>query len=396
MSESGREPSAPAGPATGRQRRLGTPIPLIDLSAQHRALERPIREAVGRILENANFILGEEVEAFEREFATFIGVKHAAGVGSGMDSLVLSLRALGIGKGDEVILPANTFIATAMAVAAAGARPVLADVDPERYTIDSARAAAAVTKKTRAIIPVHLYGQAADMAPIRDLAAAKGLAVLEDACQAHGALIDGGRCGSFSDAGCFSFYPTKNLGALGDGGMVVTDRDDLAEEIRRLRSFGERRRNEYTVKGINSRLDAIQAAVLRVKLRHLQKWNEARRRHAAHYAQALGGLPVTPPREAPGSTHVYHLYVIRAPRRDELMRHLEGVGVSSGVHYPIPVHLQEAFADLGYAAGAFPVAERLAGEILSLPLYPEMADSDVDRVCEAIAAFYAPPPASSS
>ena len=389
MNENARDLPGPTSPASGRQRRLATPIPLFDLAAQHRALERPIREAVSRILETGGFILGEEVEAFEREYSSFIGVKHAVGVGSGLDALVLAMKALGIGKGDEVMLPASTFIGTPMGVMAAGARPVLVDVDPDRYTLDPDRAAKAVTKKTRAIIPVHLYGQSADMTALRELATRKGLAIVEDACQAHGAALNGVRCGAMSDAGCFSFFPTKNLGGLGDGGIVVTDRDEVADQVRLLRSYGERRKGEYVVAGVNSRLDALQASVLRVKLRHLTRWNEARRRHAAHYAQALSGVPVVTPREASGATHVYYAFVIRAPRRDELLRHLEGMGISCAVHYPIPVHLQEAFAGLGYAPGSFPVAERLAGEILTLPMYPEMADSDVDRVCEAISTFYA-------
>jgi len=376
---------------TGRQRRLSTPIPFIDLAAQHRGLERPIREAFARMLEGADFILGEEVEAFEREFASFLGVRHAVGVASGLDAITLALWGLQIGKGDEVIVPANSFISTALAVSAAGAKPVLVDVDPVRYTIDPQLAAKAVTRKTKAIVPVHLYGQGADMAPLKELASTKGIALVEDACQAHGAIIDGSKCGAISDAGCFSFFPSKNLGALGDGGMVVTDRDDVAERVRLLRNYGQGSKYLHVVKGINSRLDAVQAAVLRVKLRHLSKWNEARRRHAAHYDQTLRDLPVVPPGEAPGSTHCYHLYVIRAPRRDELKAHLEGTGISCGIHYPIPIHLQEAYADLKLAAGSFPVTERLAGEILSLPIFPEMADSDVDTVCAGIAAFYGQP-----
>jgi dTDP-4-amino-4,6-dideoxygalactose transaminase len=391
MAEADRGPGTPAGVASGRVRRLAVPIPLVDLAAQHRALERPLREAIGRVLETSRFILGEEVEAFEREFAAFCGVKHAVGVGSGLDALALSLRALGVGRGAEVLVPANTFIATALAVSAAGGTPVLVDVDPERYTMDPDLAARAVTKKTRALIPVHLYGQSADMEPLRELARRKGIAVVEDACQAHGAALNGARCGAMSDAGCFSFYPTKNLGALGDGGMVVTDRDDVAEQVRRLRDCGRRGKDAHALKGVNSRLDALQASVLRLKLRHLARWNEARRRHAMHYGEALKDLPVATPVEARGATHVYHLYVVRAARRDELMRHLEGVGITCGIHYPVPIHLQEAYADLERPAGSYPVTERLAGEVLSLPMYPEMADSDVDRICAAIAAFYGPP-----
>jgi dTDP-4-amino-4,6-dideoxygalactose transaminase len=248
--------------------------------------------------------------------------------------------------------------------------------------------AAAVTRKTRAILPVHIYGQPAAMDELREIARLKKLILVEDACQAHGATLRDERCGSMSDAGCFSFYPSKNLGALGDGGMVVTDRDDLTERLRVIRNYGQAGKNRHTVKGVNSRLDAFQAAVLRVKLRNLPKWNESRRRLAALYRQGLEGLPVVPPQEAEDVAHVYHLYVIRTESRDELMRHLEGLGVSCGIHYPVPIHLQKAFADLGMESGSFPVTERLSGEILSLPMYPEMAGSDIDRVCEAITGFF--------
>jgi len=388
MNES--DTTAPIASVSGRQRRLASPIPFVDLAAQHKALERPLREATSRILETSGFILGEDVEAFEREFAAFCGVKHAIGVASGLDALTLSLRALGVGKGDEVLVPANTFIATALAVVQAGAKPVLVDVDPEIYCIDPALAAKAVNKKTKAIIPVHLYGQSADMDAIRAIASKHGLAIVEDACQAHGAVYkDDQRCGAMSDAGCFSFYPSKNLGALGDGGIITTDRDDVAGKLRTIRNYGQEKKNVHSVKGVNSRLDAMQAAMLRVKLRHLPKWNESRKRHAGHYTETLRELPVATPVERPGGTHVYHLYVVRVPRRDELQHHLEALGVSCGVHYPIPIHLQEAFSDLGKGPGSFPVSERLASEILSLPMYPEMADSDVDTVCESIAAFFA-------
>ncbi len=391
MNEGAHDSAAPPTVTTGRLRRLASPIPMVDLAAQHRSLENALREALTRIVDSSGFILGEEVEAFEREFAEFCGAKHAVGVASGLDALRLALTGLGLKRGDEVILPANTFIATALAVTGAGATPVLVDVDPVRYTIDPAKASAAVTKKTKAIIPVHLYGQPAEMAPLRALAAKKRLLLVEDACQAHGALLGEGRCGALGDAGCFSFYPSKNLGALGDGGMVVTDRDDLAGNLRLVRNYGQSGKNRHVIKGINSRLDAFQAAVLRVKLRHLAKWNESRRRQAARYAEGLAGLPLVTPAEAAGSTHVYQLYVIRAERRDALMRHLADLGVACGIHYPTPIHLQEAFADLGLGPGSFPVAERLAGEILSLPMYPELASSDVDRICDAITGFYGTP-----
>ncbi|HXI01987.1 MAG TPA: DegT/DnrJ/EryC1/StrS family aminotransferase [Candidatus Saccharimonadales bacterium] len=389
MHDGAHDQTAPPGVITGRQRRLASPIPLVDLAAQHRTLENALREALTRMLDTSAFILGEEVEAFEREFAEFCGVRHAVGVGSGLEALTLSLSSLGIGRGDEVILPANAFIATALAVTAAGAKPVLVDVDPERYTMDPGLAARAVTRKTKALLPVHLYGQPADMAPLKDLAEKKHLVIVEDACQAHGALLGEKRCGALADAGCFSFYPSKNLGALGDGGMVVTDDDDLAGKLRQVRNYGQAAKNRHPVKGVNSRLDAFQAAVLRVKLRHLPKWNESRRRHAGRYAEGLASVPLTLPAEAEGATHVYNLFVVRLAERDALLRHLEDLGVSCGVHYPVPIHRQEAFSDLGLEPGAFPVTERLAGEILSLPMYPELSSSDIDRICEAIAGFYA-------
>jgi dTDP-4-amino-4,6-dideoxygalactose transaminase len=397
MTDSDSETTVPPASASGRQRRLLSPIPFVDLATQHRALERPLREAISRLLETSGFILGEDVAAFEEEFAAFCGVKHAIGVASGLDALTLSVRALGVKNGQEVILPANTFIATALAVAQAGARPVLVDVDPETYNMDPALVEKAINKKTKALMPVHLYGQSADMNPLRDLARKHGLVMIEDSCQAHGALYKGRndeqeKCGGMSDAGCFSFYPSKNLGALGDGGMITTNRDDLAEDIRTLRHYGQTGKNVHSVKGINSRLDALQAVVLRVKLRQLPKWNEARRRHAAHYQQTLEDSPVATPIEKEGNMHVYHLYVVRVPKRDELLAHLEALGISCGVHYPIPIHLQEAFSDLGKGAGSFPVTERLASEILSLPMYPEMADSSVDTISDTISAFFSSQP----
>jgi dTDP-4-amino-4,6-dideoxygalactose transaminase len=393
MSEGAHDSNAHVGTATGRQRRLASPIPLVDLAAQHRALENALREALTRMLDTSAFILGEEVEAFEREFAEFCGIGHAVGVGSGLEALTLSLKAMGIKRGDEVILPANTFIATALAVEAAGAKPVLVDVEPERYTIDPALAEAAVTRKTRAIIPVHLYGQAADMGPILDLAAKKKLRVIEDAAQAHGARLGEQACGAIGDAGCFSFYPSKNLGALGDGGMIVTGDADLAASLRVMRNYGQSAKYRHQMKGVNSRLDAFQAAVLRVKLRHLPKWNDSRRRLAARYRQELEALPIALPAESEGAVHVFHLYVVRVEDRDGLMRHLAELGVSCGIHYPVPIHLQEAFSELDLKEGAFPVTERLSGQILSLPMYPELTLSDIDRICEAIAGYFASPPA---
>ena len=387
--------------AIGPPRKLDSPIPFVDLAAQHRAFEKPFLEAISRLLETSGFVLGEELDAFETEFAAFCGVEHAIGVGSGFDALTLSLRALGVGKalgvkqGQEVILPANTFIATALAVVQVGAEPVLVDVDPETYNMDPALLEKAITEKTRAIIPVHLYGQSADMNPIREFARKHELLLIEDACQAHGATYRGEeRCGSMSDAGCFSFYPSKNLGALGDGGMITTNRGDLAEELRALRHYGQTDKNIHAIKGINSRLDNLQAALLRMKLRRLPQWNDARRRLAARYQRRLEELPVATPIQLDGNTHVHHLYVVRVPQRDELLSYLGAMGIGCGVHYPIPIHLQEAFSDLRQGKGSFPVTERLASEILSLPMYPEMAESSVDIVADGIAAFFSSQPAS--
>ncbi len=380
--------------AIRQPRKLDSPIPFVDLAAQHRPFEKPFREEISRLLETSGFVLGEDLAAFESEFAAFCGVEHAIGVGSGLDALTLSIRALGVGKGQEVILPANTFIATALAVVQVGAQPVLVDVDLETYNMDPALLEKAITEKTRAIIPVHLYGQSADMNPIRELARKHELLVIEDACQAHGATYRGEeRCGSMSDAGCFSFYPSKNLGALGDGGMITTDRGDLAEELRALRHYGQTDKNVHAIKGINSRLDNLQAALLRMKLRRLPQWNDARRRLAARYQQMLEELPVMTPSQQEGNTHVYHLYVVRVLQRDELLSYLGALGIGCGVHYPIPIHRQEAFSDLGKGEGSFPVTERLASEILSLPMYPEMTESSVDIVSDSISAFFSSQPA---
>ena len=357
-------------------------IPLADLQAQYRGIKTEIDDAVSRVLDSAQFILGPEVAAFEEDFARYCGAAEAIAVSSGTSALHLALLAAGVGPGDEVITVPYTFIATVAAIEYVRATPVLVDVDPRYYTMDSATLEAAITPRTKAIVPVHLYGQPADMTPILEIARRRGLTVVEDACQAHGADDRGRRCGSLGELACFSFYPGKNLGAYGEGGAVVTSDPDLARRIRVMRSWGEERRYEHTVRGFNYRMDGIQGAILRVKLRHLDGWTEARRSRAARYRAALAGTPAVVPEERPDVRHVYHVFAVRVPRRDAWRAHLADRGVQTGVHYPIPVHLQPAYADLGYRAGDFPVSESVAHEILSLPMFPELTDSQIDGIGE--------------
>jgi len=360
-------------------------IPLVDLRTQYEALKNEIDAAIQTVLDKCNFILGEEVASFEQEFARFVGVHHAVGVSSGTEALHLAMRTLGIGPGDEVITAANTFIATASAVSLAGARPVLVDCDPETYEIDVRRIAEAVTERTKAIIPVHLYGQCADMDPILELAERKKLVVIEDAAQAHGAEYKGRPAGSMGAAGCFSFCPDRNLGAYGDGGLIVTNDEEVAEKIQLLRNWGSTVKDDHPVVGFNSRLDTIQAAVLRVKLKRLAKWNEARRQCARTYTDLLATEPmVTPPRTAPYGTHVFHRYVVQVPERDKVLKGLNAAGIGAAIHYPIPVHLQGAYNSLGYTQGAFPNTERLAKRCLSLPLFPEIEEEQIAAVVDAL------------
>jgi dTDP-4-amino-4,6-dideoxygalactose transaminase len=329
------------------------------------------------------------VSRFEEEFANFVASKHAVGVGSGLDALRLGLLALGVGPRDEVILPANTYIATALAVSEVGADVVLVDCDPATYNVDPDAVAAAVTSRTRALLPVHFTGQAAEMKPLLELARHNSLAVIEDAAQAHGTLYEGRPCGSFGDVACFSFYPGKNLGAYGDGGMLTMSDGDVAERTRLLRNYGERAKYEHVVKGVNSRLDGLQAAFLSVKLRHLPEWNEARRRHAETYTSELkgiGDLRLQEPSDS--STHVYHLFIIETDERDTLRGYLADHGIQTGIHYPTPIHLQEAYADLGLGVGAFPHSERLAQRSLSLPMYPELTEEQITHVTGAIRDFF--------
>jgi dTDP-4-amino-4,6-dideoxygalactose transaminase len=363
-------------------------IPFVDLRAQYQALREEILPAIEQVMATADFILGREVRAFEEEFTGYVGGLAGYGVASGTDALHLALRACGVGPGDEVILPTNTFIATALAVSLAGAKPVLVDIDPETHLLDLEQTAAAITRRTRAIIPVHLFGRAMDLAPLVELAERHGLEIVEDACQAHGARVNGARVGSIGALGTFSFYPGKNLGAYGDGGFIVINREDLVESVRMLRCYGEVRKYHHRIKGFNSRLDSIQAAVLRVKLRRLEEWNRRREALADMYRERLSGLPVKAPAPAAPGGHVYHLFVIEVERRDELREYLGARGIATGIHYPIPIHLQGAYRELGHERGRFPVAEEKARRLLSLPIFPEMTEAQVDRVCEAVAAFH--------
>ena len=359
-------------------------IPFVDLPAQHRALETDLKAAIGEVLTKCDFILGGAVEQFEREFAQFTGAKHAISVGSGLEALRLSLEVAGIGSGDEVIIPANTFIATALAISAVGAKPVLVDCDEVTFNINPALIPAAITSRTKAIMPVHLYGQPCEMDEIMAIAHDRRIVVLEDACQAHGALYKGRGAGTFGLAGSFSFYPGKNLGACGDGGAIVTNDDALAARLRRLRNYGQERKYVHIERGVNTRLDTMQAAILRIKLRHLGEWNQARARHAARYSAQLRG--VRTPVAAPNRTHIFHLYVIRTYRREALQKQLAAAGIQTGIHYPIPIHRQEAYADLGFGIGSFPVTERLSEEILSLPMYAELTEEQLKHVVHSVVA----------
>jgi dTDP-4-amino-4,6-dideoxygalactose transaminase len=364
-------------------------IPFVDLVAQYRTIESEVRAALDEVLARQHFILGTSVDEFERAFAEFVGVGHAVGVGNGLDALRLALQALDIGADDEVILPANTYIATALAVSALGARPVLVDCDARTYNIDPGLIEAAITPRTRAIIPVHLAGQAADMSPILEVAGRHGLHVIEDAAQAQGTRYKGRACGSLGHAGCFSFYPGKNLGAFGDAGAVTTDDAALAARLRRLRNYGQIEKYVHVEQGINSRLDSVQAAVLGVKLRYLARWNAARAAHAEYYAELLtgvGDLVIRQP--APDSTHIYHLFIVETAQRDALRRHLTAAGIDTNIHYPIPIHLQQAYSGLGYRAGDFPVAERLAHDTLSLPMYPELTRGQIQRIAYELRSFF--------
>ncbi|PDS75101.1 DegT/DnrJ/EryC1/StrS family aminotransferase [Rhizobium sp. L43] len=364
-------------------------IPFLDIKAQYQSIKGEIDSAVLGVLASGQYVLGEEVLRFEQEFADYCNVKHAIAVNTGTSALHLALLAAGIGPGDEVITVPFTFVATVSAICYSGARPVFVDVEPATLTMDPAELEAKITPRTKAIIPVHLYGQMADMSAIKAIADHYRIPVIEDACQAHGAQYQGRRAGSIGVSGCFSFYPGKNLGACGEGGLVVTNSDEQAKTMRMLRDWGQEQRYHHLLKGFNYRMDAIQGAILRVKLRHLEAWTEARRDHARRYSSLLGGSPhLKIPVEVADRRHVYHVYAVRSRDRDGLQRALSAEGVPSGLHYPIPVHLQKAHADLGYQAGDFPVSEAAAREVLSLPIYPEMPSRHVDQVAAALEYAY--------
>lgn len=360
-------------------------VPFADLAAQYAGLKSDIDAAIAGVLSRAQFILGPAVEQFEREFAAYCGVAEAVGVNTGTSALHLALLAAGVQPGDEVITVPFTFVASVAAIEYAGARPVFVDVEPDTLTMDPAQVEAAITPRTRAILPVHLYGQPADMDPILEIARRRGLLVIEDACQAHGSEYKGRRCGSMGAIGCFSFYPGKNLGAYGEGGALVTSDPAIAARVRLLRSWGEETRYEHTYRGFNYRMDGVQGAVLGVKLPHLEGWTGRRRAHAAAYDSHLAGTRVEVPRARPDSRHVYHLYVVRLRDRDGWRARLSAAGVQTGVHYPIPVHLQPAYRDLGHAEGAFPVCEAAAREVLSLPMFPELTDAQIAHVASVLA-----------
>ena len=364
------------------------PVPQLDLAAQYAAIGAEIRTAVERVLASQQFILGSEGVAFEREIAQLCGVAHGVGVASGTDALILALRACGVQAGDEVVIPPFTFVATGSAISALGAKPVFADIRPDTYNIDPSDLARRVTNKTKAIIAVHLYGLACDMDPIVNFARAHNLRVIEDNAQSIGASYKGRRAGSLGDAACMSFYPTKNLGAYGDAGMVATNSNDAAARLRTLRNHGQSAKYVSSEPGWNSRLDEIQAAILRVKLRHLPEWQRARQGHAAAYTKLLLGIPgVMPPLIPEGYEHVFHQYTIRVERRDALMKFLSERKIGCSVYYPVPLHLQPLYASLGHKAGDFPHAERAAQEVLSLPMFPELRPEQVTRVAEAVAEF---------
>jgi dTDP-4-amino-4,6-dideoxygalactose transaminase len=365
-------------------------IPFLDLKTQFREIEHEVLPMVKEAMENAAFIGGPQVSGFETEFAAFCDSKYGVGVNSGTDALRFALMAAGVGPGDEVITVSHTFIATTEAISQVGAKPVFVDILPDTCNMNPSKIQRAIGPKTKAVIPVHLYGQPADMDAILEIAKKKNLVVIEDACQAHGSLYKGKKAGSMGLVGCFSFYPGKNLGAYGEGGAVVTQSEDLANKIRMIRDHGQAKKYYHDMEGYNGRLDAIQAGVLRIKLRRLQSWNEARRRNAQHYNELLSPIKgVIVPKEADGCRHVYHLYVILVDDRDGLQKYLNDKGVGTGLHYPVPLHLQKAYAHNGYKEGDFPVTESVAKRLLSLPMFPELTKAQIEYVADCIKQFMA-------
>ncbi|MBE9189322.1 DegT/DnrJ/EryC1/StrS family aminotransferase [Gloeocapsopsis crepidinum LEGE 06123] len=358
-------------------------IPFVDLKAQYNSIKDEINTTVLKLLESTQFVLGDEVAAFEKEFAAYCDADYGIAVNTGTSALHLALLTAGVVPGDEVITTPFTFVATVAAIGYTGATPVFVDIDPVSYTIDVTQIEQAITERTKAILPVHLYGQPADMEPILAIARRYGLIVIEDAAQAHRAEYKGQRVGSIGELGCFSFYPGKNLGAYGEGGMVVTNNPEYACTIKMLRDWGQERRYHHVLKGYNYRMEGLQGAILRVKLPHLDKWTEARRTHAAQYDKLLPS-GVKTPTVMPYSHHVYHVYAVRSQQRDRLQQRLQDQGIQTGIHYPIPVHLQQAYAELGYQPGDFPVAEAVANEVLSLPMYPELPQEHLETIIAAV------------
>jgi len=369
-------------------------VPFFNLTRQYQAIEEEILAATRKVYEGGRFILGKEVSAFEEEFAAYCGVRYAVAVGSGTDALYLAMKAAGIRAGDEVVTVAHSFVASALAISFTGAMPILVDVDPGTYTMDPGGLEPLLKRRNRqkkrvkAILPIHLYGHPAEMDDLVEIANRNDLILIEDACQAHGTEYRGKKAGSFGALGCFSFYPTKNLGAYGDGGAVVTGDRELAEKVRLLRCYGEKQKYHHFLKGMNSRLDEIQAAILRVKLKYLDQWNEARRKKAHAYDTLLFSLPVIRPTEKKPARHIYHLYVVRTKKRNRLQAFLKGRGIDTLIHYPIPIHLQKAYQELGYRRGDLPWTERCSQEVLSLPFFPEMTQAEMEEVANAIHSFF--------
>jgi dTDP-4-amino-4,6-dideoxygalactose transaminase len=359
-------------------------VPYLDLKAQYQSIKPEIDAAIARVLESCQFVLGPEVAGFEQDFAAYCGAAECIALNSGTSALHLALLAAGVGPGDEVITVPFTFVASVAAVTYTGARPVLVDIDPRSFTMDPAAVEAAITPRTKAILPVHLYGQSADMDPIMEIARRHGLVVIEDAAQAHGAKYKTRPVGSIGDMACFSFYPGKNLGAYGEGGAVTTSNPEYARTIRMLRDWGQDRKYHHLLRGFNYRMEGFQGAILRVKLRHLERWTEARRKVVNLYNDLLADSGVESPTEMPWGRHVYHVYTLRTDERDGLQAFLLAEGIQTGIHYPVPAHLQPAYADLGYGHGAFPHAEAAAEQVLSLPLYPELSSQAVAEVARAV------------
>jgi len=361
-------------------------VDVFTLKKQYEYIKDEIKGPIEKVMRSSAFILGEDVGFFEQEFAAYCGVKYGVGVNSGTDALFLACLACGIGKGDEVIVMPYTYIATTLAISMTGAMPVFVDIDEKTCNIDISKIEKFITKKTKAILPVHLYGHPVDMDPLMEIAKKHNLKIIEDCAQAHGALYKNKKVGSFGDVSCFSFYPTKNLGAFGDGGMVLTSSGEIKEKLLFLRDYGRKGRYEHVIKGYNSRLDTLQAAILRVKLRHLDEWNEKRRKNAMLYTKLLKEkkIDIILPYEAEYAKHVYHLYAVRVKNRKAVMDDLAEKGIRTLIHYPIPIHLQEAYKDLGYKRGDFPISEKCCEEILSLPMYPELSEAEIKYVIDAL------------